>query len=280
MGLDDVKRTTCPQCGQLVPSGNSYCGKCGASMSRSPRSSGIEPTSSSPSIRRPRPQYPHYDRKLSLLGRITKLLTSPEEAMEDISLAPDYGGVIVLFIAWTIISIISFNIALQKIQFVGPYGDDVNRMVAAGAAGVVMLIPVVLIIRWLIKSYLIRHACDSKSWNFETAASVTGYAYLPNIIFSIIGLFTVWLLIPSVVIDTVDIDLALAQMDIFTAQTMWITVGLSTLFSLLALFWKSHIGSYGAYFGTHKNCEKGSAFGSFLMIGFLGFIIDFISNFI
>ncbi|MHA1138054.1 MAG: YIP1 family protein [Candidatus Thorarchaeota archaeon] len=281
MSFEEESSTTCPRCGQIVPSGNAYCGTCGAPVPRVPFTRGVEPTSSAPTVRRPEPQqYPKYDRKFSTFGRLTKLLTSPKEAMEDIGQAPDYGGVITLFVIWTIVSAISSVIILQKLQFTGPYGNFVNSGVAAGMATVVVLLPIVIIVRWLVKSYLIRHMCDSHSWDFETAASVTGYAYLPNIIFGVIGIFVVWLLMPSIVIDTVDLDQALIQMDLYTAQTFWITIGLSTLFSLAALFWKSYLGSHGTYYGTHKNYETGSAFGIFIIVGGIGFLIDFFSSFI
>ncbi|TFG27323.1 zinc ribbon domain-containing protein [Candidatus Thorarchaeota archaeon] len=278
MGFDETSGTICPHCGHRVPSGNLYCGRCGSKIGALPSSHGIEITGSS--SRQPRQQIPRYNRKFSLFERITKLLTSPEEAMEDISLAPDYGGVIALFIVWTVISVVGFITALQKIQFTGPYANQVYSLLSATATITIIIIPIFLIIRWLIKSYLIRHACDSNFWNFETAASVTGYAYLPNVIFGLIGVIVTWILVPSVVISTADLEQALIQMETFSAQTLWITVGISTLFSFIALFWKSSLGSHGAYFGTHKNCEKGTAFGYFMVIGLLGLIIDLISSFL
>lgn len=280
MGLDEEDSTTCPRCGQIVPSGNAYCGTCGAPVPRVPFLRSDQPTIGAVTRRQPEPQHPKYDRKFSTFERITKLLTSPKEAMEDIGRAPDYSGVLVIFVIWTIIAAIGATITLQKLQFTGPYGDFVNSGVAAGVAGVVVVLPIVLIVRWLIKSYLIRHMCDSHAWDFDTAASVTGYAYLPHLIFNFIGIFVVWLLMPSIVIDTVDIDQALIQMELFSAQTFWITTGLTTLFSLFALFWKSHLGSQGAFYGTYKNCETGSAFGSFMVVGGIGFLIDFFSSFL
>lgn len=277
MSYEESNKIRCPHCGQLVPSGNSYCGVCGASVDSQPHSRGLEPIGSRLP---PTPQYPRYDRKLSTLGRITGLLTSPQETMEDIGLAPDYGGVIAIFVIWTIISFIGLAISLPKIQFTGPYANIVNSTVAVTAVTAALIVPVVFIIRWLVKSYLIRHLCDSKSWDFETAASVTGYAYLPNAILSVIGIFVAWLIIPSIVIDTADLELALVQMELFNAQFFWIIVGLNTLISILALFWKSYLGSYGAYYGMHKNYERESAFTMFMVVGGIGFLIDFFSNFL
>lgn len=282
MGFEE-NSITCPRCGQIVPSGNAYCGACGAQVS-SVRDVGhtrsrIEPTSSV--VRRPpAPLPPKYDRQLSMFERFTKLLTSPREAMEDIGRAPDYGGVIVLFILWTIIGTIGYVITLQKIQFVGTYSSQINAILAAASMGIIILIPIVLIVRWLIKSYLIRHLTDSNSWTFETAASVTGYAYLPNLIFAFVGIFISWLLLPSIIINTSNLEQALAQMELFTNQTLWLTIGINTLLSVAALFWKSNLGSYGTYYGTHMNYEKDSAFAIFLLVGGIGLVIDLFSNFL
>ena len=200
--------------------------------------------------------------------------------MEDIGQAPDYGGVIVLFAIWTIISFIGLGISLTKLQFTGPYGDFVNSGVYSGVVMAGLLVPVGLIIRWLVKSYLIRHMTDSNAWDFEAAASVTGYAYLPNVIFTLIGAIIAWLLVPAIVIDTTDLLVATAQLELYNAEIFWITFLPSILFSLIALLWKSRIGSYGTYYGTHRRIEIGSAFGTFMIIGFIGFVIDFISYFL
>ena len=153
-------------------------------------------------------------------------------------------------------------------------------MLAATMLGSIIIVPVGLIIRWLVKSYLIQHGCDSKAWDFGTAASVTGYAYLPNVIFSFVGAILSWILLPSVVINTTDLEQALAQIQQFSAETIWISISLTMILSVIAWIWKSKIGSYGAYAGTHGNCSEGSAFGVYLMVGGLGLLIDFVSNFL
>ncbi|MGY5881051.1 MAG: hypothetical protein RTV31_12425, partial [Candidatus Thorarchaeota archaeon] len=128
--------------------------------------------------------------------------------------------------------------------------------------------------------YLIRHGCDGNSWDFTTAASVTGYAYLPNVIFAVVGVIISWMIVPSIVIDTTSLAQALLEIEQFNAQILWITVGISTVLSLITVFWKSQLGSYGAHAGTRRNVSQGSAFGTFLMIGLIGIVIDFVSNFL
>jgi hypothetical protein len=284
LSIDEDNGTTCPHCGAVVPSGNAYCGKCGASISSAPHVSRDQPMSSTGTYdqrQRPRPPtYPKYDRKFSFFERITKLLTSPDEAMEDIGLSPDYGGVIGLFVIWTIISIIGIALALPKLQFVGTYGDVVTSGVMSGVVLAVVLSPIIMIVRWLVKSYLVRHMTDSNSWNFETAAAVTGYAYLPNVLLNIVGILVAWVLIPPIIIDTTNLTTALAQMEAYNVSIMWVSIGLNSILAIVGLIWKSSLGSYGTYYGTHKNIAKDSAFGTFLILGFIGFLIDFVSNFL
>ena len=282
MSIDEDNGTICPRCGAVVPSGNAYCGHCGAPVSNVPVVRGAQSRSSTGTYgQHPRPPaYPKYDRKFSFFERITKLLTSPDEAMEDIGLAPDYGGVIGLFVLWTIIAIIGIAIALPKLQFVGTYGATVTSAVMSGVAMAVVLSPIIMIVRWLVKSYLIRHLTDSNSWNFETAASVTGYAYLPNVLLNIVGILVAWVVIPSVVIDTTNLASALAQLEAYNASIMWVSIGLNSILAVVGLIWKSSLGSRGTYYGTHKNVEKGSAFGTFLIVGFVGLLIDLFANFL
>jgi len=208
------------------------------------------------------------------------VIFSPKEAMEDIGLAPDYEGVIVVFVIWTIISAIGVALTIPKIQFVGPDSDLLNSVLATTLYGAIIFVPIVLVVRWLIKSYLIRHLTDSNAWDFNAAASVTGYAYIPNVIFAFIGMILSWILVPSITISTVDVETALAQMAQFAVDTFWVTTGLSAILTLVALFWKSKLGSLGTHAGTHETYSESSAFTVFMIVGFIGWLIDFFSSFI
>ncbi len=280
LSIDDDTSTICPRCGTVVPYGNAYCGKCGAPVSRVSYLAGDGPEPISTPRRTPPIQYPKYDRKFSVLERITKVIFSPKEAMEDIGLAPDYEGVIVVFVIWTIISAIGVALTIPKIQFVGPDSDLLNSVLATTLYGAIIFVPIVLVVRWLIKSYLIRHLTDSNAWDFNAAASVTGYAYIPNVIFAFIGMILSWILVPSITISTVDVETALAQMAQFAVDTFWVTTGLSAILTLVALFWKSKLGSLGTHAGTHETYSESSAFTVFMIVGFIGWLIDFFSSFI
>jgi hypothetical protein len=106
--------------------------------------------------------------------------------MEDIGKAPDYGGPLLLAILKMIIGAIAITLAFQKIQWIGDSG--IINQVSGILSGVITLAVVIsaflLIAFWLGKSFIVKHACDNGSnWTFQTAASVTGYAYIADFIF-------------------------------------------------------------------------------------------------
>lgn len=209
-----------------------------------------------------------------MLQRFTKLVTSPREAMTDIGHAPDYGGVVLLFVVWIIISTTSAIIMLSKMQFTGTYSSEMTSGLAMAATLGLVLAPIIMFVRWLVKSFMIRFACESKNWDYETAASVTGYAYLPNIIYSFLWIFVVVFLIPTITVDTTNLEQAIIDLQMYNAQLAWITLGLGTLGSILVLFWKSYLGGLGAFAGTHESCSERDGMLWFLAIGFIGLIID------
>ena len=249
-------------------------------VSRMPLMQGDRPTSSTDTFQQSPPEYLRYGRKFSFIERLTKLVTSPDEAMEDIGLAPDYRGVIVLFVIWAIIGFIGVALALPKLQFVGTYGDAMNSVVMSNAIMATMLTPIILIVRWLVKSFLIRYLTNSKSWNFETAASVTGYAYLPSVMLNVVGIILSWFLIPPVIIDITDLAQATVQLQAYSASILWVSIGINSLLAIVALIWKSSLGSRGTYYGTRKKVEHSSGFATFMIVGFIGFLIDFFGNFL
>lgn len=209
-----------------------------------------------------------------MLQRFTKLVTSPREAMTDIGRAPDYGGVIVLFVFWILFGALGVMIMSSKMEFVGTYSYEVTSGVQAGITIVLFLTPILAFARWLVKSFMVRYACESKNWNYETAASVTGYAYLPNVILSFFWILVIIAIVPPVVVNTTNLEQALIQLQSYEAQIAWITIGLNLLGSVLVLFWKSYLGGLGAHAGTHERCSESSGTTWFLIIGFIGLLID------
>lgn len=210
-----------------------------------------------------------------MIQRLTKLVTSPRDAMTDIGRAPDYEGVVALLTMWIVFGIATGVVMANKIHFVGPYGYEATSMFFTGVSIGLILVPFLTIARWLVKSLLIQFSCDRSNWDFKTAASVTGYAYLPNVVFSFVWIFIISALVPSITLDTANLDAALIQLQQFDAQTSWLTVGVSLMIALLALLWKSYLGGMGAHAGTHETISEGHGIMWFLFIGFIGILIDF-----
>jgi hypothetical protein len=218
-----------------------------------------------------------YLRKLSLAKRFSKLLISPSKAMEDIGFAPDFAGVGIIVILNIILSIMATVFVFQKLQFVGPYANAIISAVSGALIFAVLLSVGIFLIRWLVKSLLVKAACDSgSSWSFSAAASVTGYAYLGDVIVGVIGLIASWFLIPSVVIDTTDLNLALITMTQYEAQINWLKLMFTLPMSVIGVVWKSYLGGLGAHFGTKQNCSLGTGIAVFLVLGFIGLIINLV----
>jgi hypothetical protein len=218
-----------------------------------------------------------YNRKLSLAKRLSKLLNSPSKAMEDIGLAPDYAGVVVVIILEIFLSSMASILVLQKFQFVGSQASFIMGYLTGVLVLAIVLGIGIFLVRWLVKSLLVKAACDSgSSWSFGTAASVTGYAYLADVIVGIIALIPSWYLIPSVVIDTSNMTQALATMTQYEAQISFLRLIFSLPISIIGVLWKSYLGGLGAHFGTDKMCSRGKGIAAFLVLGFIGLAIDFV----
>jgi hypothetical protein len=184
-----------------------------------------------------------YERKLSLAQRFYNLLIAPSKAMEDIGLAPDYEGVGVIILLQVVLFIMAILLAFQKMQFVGPYTSSIMGYVTGILVLAVPIAVAFFLARWLVKSLLVKVVCDSgSSWSFSTAASVTGYAYLPQAIVGIVSYCISWVLIPTVTIDTTNLTQALATMTQYEAQVNWLRLVFTLPMSIVSVVWKSYLG--------------------------------------
>lgn len=220
-----------------------------------------------------------YIRKYSVLQRLYKLVVSPSETMKDIGLAPDYNGPILLVILKTILGSALLALIFQKIQLIGdPYTiSRVWGLVSAVIAIAVVLSIFIYIASWLIKSLLVRYLCDAGSnWSFATAASVTGYAYLADIIFGIIGLIVIYPLLPSITLNVSDLNAASQALADFRTKALGIEIAFTIPISLIGIIWKSYLGALGTKFGTHEHCRLTWAFITFFALALLGWLISFL----
>jgi hypothetical protein len=225
----------------------------------------------------PSPSEEPYQREFSMLERFYKLVSSPRKAMRDIALAPDYGGVFVIIVLQIVLSVVSLTLSLGKIELTG--SSDVAasvRGIVTDALTVAMVIGGVLFFAfWLVKSFIVKYACDGGSgWEFGVAASVTGYAYLADLIFGLIMTPVVLSFMPSVVIDVSNLDAARRAVADFQAQVNSIRLLFSMPFGFVGLLWKSYLGALGTKSGTEERCSVGTGFAVFFVLGLVGWLIS------
>ena len=216
-----------------------------------------------------------------MLQRVYKLIVSPSEAMEDIGKAPDYGGPMVLVILRMIIGAIAIALAFQKIQWIGDSGIISQASgILSGVIALAVVISVFLLIAfWLGKSFIVKHACDNgSSWTFQTAASVTGYAYIADFIFGIIGLTVLYALIPPITFNVSNMEATRQALADYQAQVLSIRLLFSIPVSFIALLWKSYLGALGTKSGTSKKASVSLGFLVFFILGLLGWLISFLTT--
>lgn len=271
--MDEEERFLCPSCGTLVFEGDIYCRKCGASLT--------EFFKTIPETPPPSPEHvteEPYRRKFSLTQRLYKLLTAPSEAMRDIAFAPDYEGVFVIIAVEFVLLSIGIAMVLQKIQFFGPNAGRISGMVSGILGVAIFLLLILSAVMWLIKSLIVKYACDSgSSWDFKVAASITGYAYIADLIVAILGIFVLWFLLPTFQFDTTNLEAARLALNDYQAQLNWLRLVYSLPVSLFGLLWKSYLGGLGAHFGTREQCSLGTGIAVFFVLGLIGFLISFIT---
>jgi hypothetical protein len=215
-----------------------------------------------------------YERKFSFLQRLFKVLFSPSEGMKDVALAPTYGEIFVVLAILIVLALIDIAIIFTKIQFVGMPAFIWGILTLAMAIAVVFVFGVIIAF-WLVKSLIVRVACDRGSgWSFKTAASITGYAYLANIVLGIVGIVVLWFLMPSVIVDVTNQEATMQAIANFQAQMGWTRFWYALPVSLLGLVWESYLGALGTRFGSGGKCSFRLGFIVFFCIGLVGLLIS------
>ncbi len=271
--MSGEEKFSCPGCGTLISKDSMFCKKCGVNLVGFSETA-LEVPPSAPE----RLPEEFYERKFSLTQRFYKLLTSPSEAMRDIALAPDYEGVLVVIALNIVFLSVAVGIALQKIQFSGPHAETISGMVSGLLIAVIFIAGILEVARWAIKSLIVRYACDSGSgWDFKTAASVTGYAYIADIIMGVIGLCIGLFLLPTLHFETTDLETMRQTLNDYEAQLSWLQLLYALPFSLFGLLWKSYLGGLGTRFGTKEECSLSMGIAVFFVLSLVGLLISFIT---
>jgi hypothetical protein len=270
--MSGEEKFPCPCCGTLISKDSVFCKKCGVNVIEFSKTAPEAPPSPPERLAEEL-----YERKFSLTQRFYKLLTAPSEAMRDIALAPDYEAVLVVIALDIVFLSVAAGIILQKIQFSGPHAETISGIVSGLLIAATFIGGILGLARWAIKSLIVRYACDSGSgWDFKTAASITGYAYIADIIMGLIGLFIGWFLLPTFRLESTDLEATRQAFNDYEAQLNQLTLTYCLPFSLFGLLWKSYLGGLGTRFGTKEKCSLRMGIAVFFALSLIGFMISLI----
>lgn len=273
--MDAEEHLVCPNCGAPVAKIDVVCKNCGGNLVRRFGFAQKEPEVSVESSSEETDEREFY----SVFERLYKLVVSPSEAMKDIGHWPEYTGPVVIVVLLAILESVDVSLAYQKIQWAGdPNLISEGQNFLSTVVTIAVLISVVVVIAyWLVKSLLVKALCDGGSgWSFGTAASVTGYAYLADIIFGIIGVLVVFPLLPSLTINVSDMNATETAIANYQIQVLWIRLAVALPLGLIALVWKSYLGGLGTKYGTDEHSSLARGFGVFISLTLLGWLISFL----
>jgi len=199
--------------------------------------------------------------------------------MQDIALAPEYGGVVLIIGLQVAMSAVLAWMVLQKFTFVNvPEGMSWLWSLVTGILAIAFLVAGVgVFVKWLVKSLLVKWLCNSQSgWNFRTAAAVTGYAYLADFVFTVVTVPLIWFWLPQFAIDVSNPDAARQAIASYNAQLGWQRFLVSLPLGFVGLAWKSFLGAVGTRFGTKEKCSFGTGFIVFFVLGLVGLLLGLI----
>jgi len=265
--MNAEENSTCPKCGALVSQSDKFCKNCGTDLTRPPEAIQASPPPASPAE--------HYDRKFTTFQRLFRILISPSEIMRDIGYAPEYEGFFSIAIAEFAVSIVTVMLILGKIHVVGEQAGSVNDIVQSVMAFSIILVIGLFIVKWLVKSWIVKSVCDGGGWwDFRTAAAITGYAYIADFVIGVLSTVLIWFLVPSFTIDTANLDAARQAMSNYQTQLRWLKLMYTLPATLLGLVWKSYLGGLGCHFGTKERFSVGTGFVLFFVLGLFSLLLS------
>ncbi len=272
MGAEEQVR--CPKCGTTVSARDKFCRNCAADLQALSNKT-IPDTTVKETL-----QLPSHTRKFSVVQRTLKTLVSPRIAMKDIAMAPDYGAPTLIVILLFIINSAGILLASQHTRFVGSPSqikffqttsyDILTLAVIFGCfAG---------FLKWIVKSLIVKAGCNSESgWKFKSAASVTGYAYIAQLVVDTSILIVSLFLYPQITYDLSSAE-ALRQSQAQYKSSLILYFAYILPLTAIGLVWKSYLGGLGTYYGTDKKCSFKKAFAVFIGLGSIGLLYSLLST--
>jgi len=218
------------------------------------------------------------ERRYGLGKRLLGLITRPGKVLADIGAVPDYAGPLTIIVLYVLLCCVDVWIILSKFHVTGPYADVVSAVFTLVLAGVVLAGALAMPVRWVIKSLIVWKVCDRGSgWSLKKALSVTGYAYLADLVLYAASLVITALLAPTFYFETTTVGETLRRFySEYLPQLKAIFVcGLAL--KVGALVWKSYLGAVGTYYGTGGACSERRAFAIFMGLGSITIILGLIN---
>jgi hypothetical protein len=254
----------CPVCGTPVSAEDKFCKSCGTDLSVRRVISVQE------SFEQEDQPAESYERKFPFFKRFWQVLVSPREGMKDVGLAPDYLGPVLILVIQAVVSGVSSWFIMHRINIVGG-GEDLSYVWSTYDITLsvsIYIASAMFFVFWLVKSYLVDVACDSGSeWGYATAASVTGYAYIADLVTSVLNILIVWLIAPVFTFDISSAAAAEQSARTYYTQIKWAQFLYTLPLFIVGLVWKSYLGALGSHFGTKGNCKVSGAFLIFFALG-------------
>ncbi len=199
----------------------------------------------------------------------------PTETMKDIALAPDYIGVMVILIAQVFIGIVTVAFLLSKVVITGPSASFMQGIMSFVIVLTFVFTFILTPVKWLVKSALVWKLGDAgSSWAFKSAASVTGYAYMANLIISLVTFPITIYIFPTMQIDTSNLQVATQMMTSYQSQIAAVKFSYTIPTLLVAVLWKSYLGALGANYGTRQMLKISGAFILFFLLGSITIVIS------
>lgn len=205
------------------------------------------------------------------------IFKSPSAAMTSIAEKPNYAEPAFAVLLQVILTAIALGMAMTKIHYTGPYAARLESMVTSMIVGTMILAGFLMFLFWAIRAGLILILCRGDSdWQFKSAAAVTGYALVPTLLISIVTMVIVAIVLPSITLDTSNLEAAQQAMATFSQQTADLKYAITVPFTIGGIVWQAFLGAFGVRAGTKGQRSFAVGFVVFFLVGLIDLLLMFL----